>query len=232
MYRLVFLITFGASVAWMYSSPGYEPFIGMLVTVGALLRDEVHGFIGSKFFSLTPRRGVVKDLTNFRYSFVREEYVNPLIVGDLIGWLSDYGDQVISIDVAGANKSNRYHADVTQKPGNPHSVVLARRAQESISYQYLGRSFSGIHLLRVWHSAGGSGVFCSIVLVTVTSEPAVEIHPGSVSRKERLVIKKVGTIPLGDRYAGTVSYRFGLLSIGACTGLATLRTAREFSFVL
>lgn len=233
MYRVFVLLAFGASVAWMYTSPGYEPFIGILITVGGLLRDEIHALVGAKTFSLTPRRGVIKDLSHAKYSFTSSELVNPLIIADLKGWLSDTGEQVIAVDVSGANESNRYFADELQVSDSESTpVVTAKHGNSSFSYQYLGRSWSGIHLLNTWESGGGSGVFCNIMLVTLSAEPAIQIAQSGIERKARLIVKMVASIPLGDRYDGRISYRLGLLTIGRCEGRASIRTRKQRILIL
>ena len=46
---------------------------------------------------------------HLKHSFVREEYVHPLIVQELIGWLSDVGQPIVAVDIGLANRSNRFH---------------------------------------------------------------------------------------------------------------------------
>lgn len=209
-------------------TPGYEPLIAVLLTVAGLLRDELHGIIGSHFLSLTPRRGIMRTTENTRYSFVRPEYVNPLILADLSGWMSDSGDQVVAIDLLGANKSNRYYADeIIERPGSSFPLISARRGKLSFSYRYLGCSISGMHLVTTFDSGGGSGVFCNIMLVTLSSEPSIDAGRKGVSKRKRLVIKKIGQIPLGDRYSGKVSYRAGVLTIGPCSTFTCTRKSRK-----
>ena len=233
MYRLIVFIAFAASIAWMAVDPSFEPFVVILLTIAAVFRDEIHGVVGSKILSLTPRGALARDLSNARYSFTQEELVNPMILADLYGWISDLGEQIVSIDIAGANTSNRYHFDqITVREATPNPVVTAQREEASFSYQYLGRSYTGIHLLRVWDYGGGSGVFCAIMLVTLSSENAINIMPGEINRTKRFIIKKLSSVPLGDRYEGEVSYRFGLLSIGPCKGRATLRSSKQRLMVL
>ncbi|MEO5329361.1 MAG: hypothetical protein H7829_14110 [Magnetococcus sp. THC-1_WYH] len=141
MYRLLALISFGASVAWMYATPSYEPFILVVGAVAALLKDEIHGFIGAKRFSLNPRRGVIGDLRHNRFSFINDEFINPLIIRDLYGWISDIGDQVVAINIAASNKSNRYCADQIDSNGDKKApIVSAKDGEQRFSYQYL-RSF-------------------------------------------------------------------------------------------
>jgi len=227
LYRLLTFGTFLVCVVWLALAPGFGPAVACLASVTAAFRYEFHGVIGMHLLSLTPRDAPVRSLTNTRYSFSKPEFVNPMVLADLHGWMSDTGDQVVSINVPGANTSNRYFATVTVTDKGTYPVVSARQNEQSFSYQYLGCSFSGVHLLRTWSSGGGSGVFCDIMLVTLGTESAAEIDPSAVKKVERFVVRKVAMIPLGDRYEGQLSYRLGLLTIGACRGMATLRNRKQ-----
>jgi len=233
VYRLLVLISFGASVAWMYTAPSYEPFIAIVTTVAALLRDEIHGFIGAKRISLNPRRGVIRSLKHCRYSFTHDEFVNPFIIRDLYGWLSDVGDQIVAIDISGANKCNRYYSDQVKVSDNEKiPIVSAKDGEQEFSYQYLGRSFSGIHLLRISDSGGGSGIFGSIMFVTLGLDIAVEISPDATARTERFVVKKIGSLPLGDRFDGKLWFRCGLLYVGPSNRQETIRQSGQWLVIL
>ncbi|WP_284152216.1 hypothetical protein [Desulfofustis limnaeus] len=155
-----------------------------------------------------------------------------MIIADLWGCISDLGDQVVAVNIAGANNSNRFFAEVTVSDDKPYPVVTAKSGEITFSYQYLGRSFSGINLLRVWSSGGGTGVFCAIVLVTLSAEAAVDIGVAGAKKVDRFIAKKIASLPLGDRYEGKVNYRFGLLTIGECTGSRFLRTSTQRMVVL
>ena len=213
---------------------------GLLIPI---LSKEYHAVIGLRILSTAPRGKPIADLQHHRYSFVRPEYVNPLILADLEGWLSDSGDQVVAVNLTDSNSSNRYFAasitdttiDTKDHVTKTFPIITAEADSkaERYSYQWLGCSLNGIHLLRTWSSGGGSGVFCGIMLVTVSEEPGVEIGTHGVRKHERLTIKKIAYIPLGDRYEGTITYRFGfLLAIGACPGLATVREAKQRLVIL
>ncbi|MVB20511.1 hypothetical protein D6V40_18625, partial [Vibrio cholerae] len=70
-----------------------------------------------------------------------------------------------------------------------------------------------------------------LMVAMISYQRLNRIFPKAI-KKERFVIKKVGTIPLGDRYDGTVTYRLGFLTISACKGLKALRTKHERVFIL
>ena len=161
---------------------------------------------------------MIRNLNSSRYSFTREPYINPLIVFDLYGWLSDTGDSVVSVDIDGSNESNRYFADSieVQESSGASPTVRAARGDEAFSYQYLGRSFTGIHLLRVGQSGGGSGIFNSILFVTLSEDTSVDLAAGKSTSRKRTLIKTIGSLPLGDRFDGKVRYWFGLLYVSGC----------------
>lgn len=48
----------------------------------------------------------------------------------------------------------------------------------------------------------------------------------------RFIVKLIGTVPLGDRYQGTPSYKFGILTIPACQGMTTVRTKKSRILVI
>ena len=159
MYRLLTVIAFVASVAWLSSSPGYEPAIACVASIAAVFRDEFHGLVGRRLLSLTPRTSPIRNLANSRYSFSQPDYVNPMIIADLLGWISDVGDEVVAVNLSAANQSNRYHCDVTVSKCAEYPIISGCADHKTVAYQYLGCSFSGIHLLQVWSRGGGTGVF-------------------------------------------------------------------------
>lgn len=213
--------------------PGFEPVVACVVAIAAVLRDQIHGFVGWKIISLTPRSAPIRSLAHTRYSFSRSEFVNPLIIADLYGWLSDVGDQVVAVDVVGANDSNRYFTDeISTTETDLHPRVSARHGQSTFSYMYLGCSFSGVHVLQTWGSGGGTGVFCAVMLVTLSAESGLEVELDGVKKTDRFIVRKVAMVPLGDRYSGEVTYRFGLLTIGPCTGRQSVRSKRQRMLVL
>ncbi len=232
MYRLLTVIAFVISVAWLATAPSFEPAVACIASVAALFRDEFHGVIGLRMLSLTPRTAPIRNLANARYSFSRPEYVNPMIIADLWGWISDFGDQVVAVNITGSNSSNRYFAEVAVSDEEPYPVVSAKADEKTFSYQYLGCSFSGVHLLRVWSSGGGTGVFCAIMLLTLSAEAAIDIEITGTKKVDRFIVKKIASLPLGDRYEGKISYRFGLLTVGECIGRRSLRTSTQHVLVL
>jgi hypothetical protein len=69
-------------------------------------------------------------------------------------------------------------------------------------------------------------------LITISNDNAIEYEKQKATKIERFVVKKVGVLPLGDRYKGEIKYRFGILSIPACLDQASLRNKKQRLLVI
>ncbi len=224
MYNVLNLAAFIGCIVWLYVEPSPEPVVVLILSVAGFFRDDIHGVIGKNIFTLTPKSRLIRDLDTSKYSFINQQWINPRILEDLVGWISDSGNQIVSINITESNQSNRYLGEVTNKEMHDGFPRVTSSYDEGwFSYQYLGKSFSGVHLVRTWCNGGGSGIFCNIVLVTLSSDSALESRANDNKKTSRFVIKLIGSLPLGDRYEGSISYKFGLLTIPACQGMRTLR---------
>lgn len=222
MYRIINYLAFIGCIIWLLLDQTPEPVVALLLTIAGFFRDDIHGVIGKNVFTLTPKNQLIRDLEAARYSFISPEFINPQILDDLSGFLSDTGNQIVSINISESNQSNRYHGDVTVEETDDYPIVTSSADEGWVSYKYIGRSFSGIHLVQAW-SSGGSGVFTDILLVTLSLDSSLESNGLNYSKKPRYVIKLLGSLPLGDRYQGKVKYRFGILSIPPCEGMKSFR---------
>ena len=155
------------------------------------------------------------------YSFVHAPYVHPLIIKDMETWLSDTGDQVIAINLLDAQGSNRYYGK-----GNVRAIkgrcpfVYWEKERESFGYRYIGMMDSRIHVILTSSWGGGSGVFKSLMLVTIEHDTGIEWNGRDAKphSRERLLIRKIGEISLGDRWAGDMKTVGNTISIGADRG--------------
>jgi hypothetical protein len=62
----------------------------------------------------------------------------------------------------------------SKKLGFGFPVITSKYDEGSFSYRYLGCSFSGVHLLQTWAKGGGSGVFCNVILATLSQDSSIE----------------------------------------------------------
>lgn len=124
--------------------------------------------IGWNIFTLTPKTSLIRDLKSARYSFVDSEFINPRILDDLSGWLSDAGDQIVSINITDSNNNNRYFGDIDVKKTDSGLPIASFTNEEAwLSYKYIGRSFSGFYILQAWSNDVGAGIFCNVLLETL-----------------------------------------------------------------
>ena len=93
-------MAFVGCIIWLFLDQSPEPVVVLLLTLAAFFRDDIHGIIGKNVLTLTPKNQLIRDLESARYSFINPEFINPQILNDLSGWLSDTGDQIVSINIS------------------------------------------------------------------------------------------------------------------------------------
>jgi len=82
---------------------------------------------------------------------------------------------------------------------------------------------SGVYVLETSDSGGGSGVFRNILLLTFEDddgivcdwEKTVALH---LNKRKRLLINKLGEIPLGDRWDGELKVEGDSIIVGKDRG--------------
>jgi hypothetical protein len=155
------------------------------------------------------------------HSFSSPPYINPAIVKDLQTWLSDTEEQVVAINLE-TNKSNRYSVTTYIRSTDSHPVIVMKEPISSttrksyFSYQLIGKTPDGIHVLLLKSSGGGSGIFTSLMLVELVEEQGLALTGNTmVFSRPRKLIKRLGSIELGDRYDGTIRLENRTLHIEA-----------------
>jgi len=165
-------------------------------------------------------------------SFTRPPYVNPRIINDLSTWQSDEGDQVVAINLSESQDSNRYSVDIKtyKRPGKQTYVGYVTPGDSpderpaEFGYSYVGKTTSGIDVLRTSESGGGSGVFEDLLLVKVEQDTGGgDLRKAGKTEtmtftKPRVVIRKLGVIGLGDRWDGDLKVQGDEILIGKDTG--------------
>ncbi len=171
-------------------------------------------------------------LPEFPYSFTNEPFVNPRLIDDLLSWISDSGDQVVAINLLEAQNCNRYSSTAerwdnerakTLWGSNPVVGYNERGEGNSgwLSYVSLGQTDSGVHVLVISQNTGGSMTLRRLLFLTVESDMGLSHDwddPVIRQTRPRLLLKSLGNIVLGDRWAGTLRVEGNQLLVGADDG--------------
>lgn len=158
---------------------------------------------------------------HLKYSFEREDFIHPLIVQELLGCISDVGQTITSVDIGLANRSNRFYGEFRVNRIDDR-VWLRWQGQEgeSFSYSLVGVSPSGVQIVECYDCGGGTGIFGSICFLCFEQDRCLNYDSSStLSVRNRVILKILGSIGLGDRYNGTIQYKDGRLIVGPDVGL-------------
>ncbi|WP_049629080.1 hypothetical protein [Cellvibrio sp. pealriver] len=187
-------------------------FILILISVMTLYIFRIHKRPEFVIQSDSPSARLWKD---YGYSFQHQPLINPLLLKDLVGWVSDGGRQIASIDIAGSNSSNRYFGKVFVRETEGRVFVeVQAEGLDAFGYEYLGTSESGIHVVHAYDQTGGSAIFHWILLLQIEESSVLMYeHESNVKTEKTPVLKLVGRIGLGDRYVGNVSMERGVIHI-------------------
>ena len=126
--------------------------------------------------------------------------VHPGCIRELTTALSDRLPVVAAVDLEGCRRSGRYSS-----PAEVAGSFLRWRDPEQLGrgyfeYRYLGVLTSGVHVVRVRESGGGSGVFQDLLFLRTGEGEVLE----SGRRRVRHHLTLVGSESLGDRDQATI----------------------------
>ena len=146
-------------------------------------------------------------LAELRQSFtVDGKPVPPEIFADFgDADLADSSPIVVTIDARAATGSNRY-ADPIRKYGR---WIIQTRANdktmngaEETAYEYIGLTRDNLLVVVASFNGGGSGTFHTLHILDAAAAPAFDADG---KRYERLNLTVLRSVPLGDRWEGTVT---------------------------
>lgn len=132
--------------------------------------------------------------------------IHPFLVREFSNWLSDNQPPMITtVDVAAAYDTNKYQQSTIEKRDEWWFAEQQEKdgdvtLYESFGYHWLGKLATGVHVLEVGSSGGGSGFFMDLMLV--------KFSEGDISwegkKEKQLLMSIVGIYSLGDRYEGKI----------------------------
>ena len=147
--------------------------------------------------------------------------INPMIIKELSSWISDTGDQVTAISLEDSQKSNKFfceHYTIT-KEGHFFNVKSSNNPENldeetQFNYTVHGVTKDGIFILETTDWSGGTGVFSHVLFVRFRQDMAFETGNKTVTlSRNRLLIEKMGEIPLGDRTYSEFTLKRNILTI-------------------
>ena len=164
-------------------------------------------------------------------SFARAPFVHPLVLQEISTPLGSSSSPTV-VSLTEAEDDDRYDGEVEIVPVEGECPVL-RWDKEPwpggawagyFGYQYVGRTDSGVQVFFILESGGGSGSFRNLLLAVI--EFAEETPPAPGARegaagpagRERIVLRKLDEVPLGDRWDGKIRIRGNELWIGEDNG--------------
>jgi len=152
------------------------------------------------------------DWKNSTYSFFKEEFINPKIVEEMLGPLSDSGSQLLSVNVHNANISNQFFSEVHVRTTKDKPYVYYKDGNKEFGYMYVGATTGGIHVVHTVSYECGSGVFHTLLffIFTKTETMAFGTEVRSVTQP---TLTLIGSLPLGAPFAGTISLENDILKV-------------------
>lgn len=173
------------------------------------------------------------------YSFARAPFVHPRIVREIsTPFYASSSPTVVSLTEAGNDDRYGGEVEIVAAEGACPFVRFEERTDDgqyagAFGYRYVGRTDSGVQVLFVSESGGGSGVFRNLLLAVVEfaeeTQPAPAAREGAASPadSERIVLRQLDEVPLGDRWNGEIRVRGNELWVGEDTGWYAHATGRD-----
>lgn len=121
--------------------------------------------------------------------------MHPGCIRELNADLADSQPVIAAVDLEGCGRSNKY----ASPPETDGRVLRLRDSGEDargyFEYKYLGVLSTGVHVVFIVESGGGSGVFQGLLFLRV--DKATVLEDGKERAREMLVLR--GSESLGDR---------------------------------
>ena len=113
-------------------------------------------------------------LEQSRYSFVCEEFIHPLIISELLGWISDSSQTIVGVDLESSNRSDRFHGEFVVDDLDGRKWVKWTESKQGVGseffrYAHVGTSPTGVEIVECYDCGGGCGVFGTVGLFSFRS---------------------------------------------------------------
>ncbi len=153
------------------------------------------------------------------YTFHKEEFINPKIVEEMQGPLADSGSQIISVNVHNANISNQFFSEVRVRTTKTVPYVYYQEQDKEFGYSFVGVTTAGIHIVHTQSTHGGTGVYHTLLFFIYTDTNSISFEL-DVAPTVTPTLTLIGSLPLGDRFAGTITFVDNVLTVLPPKGFA------------
>ncbi|MDC1114827.1 hypothetical protein OAS60_02070 [Candidatus Pelagibacter sp.] len=155
-----------------------------------------------------------------KHFFYKKNPVHPQILNDLLPFLSDSGDIIISINLSDAFGSNQYCCEKSSTELNEGRARVRLDYPDTngfIIYSYLGATDNGAMVIKTWENGGGSGIFSNLLIIKVKKRLGANFDlfnsEGVIFDKQQIVLEKLLSIALGDRTETNISINVNSVTI-------------------
>lgn len=146
------------------------------------------------------------------YMFHKEEFINPKIVEEMQGPLSDSGPQLLSVNVHNANISNQFFSQVHVRKTNAMPYVYYKERDKEFGYIFVGATSNGINVVHTLRSEAGSGIFHTLLFFIFTDTDSMSFGM-DVTPEKQPTLTLIGALPLGNKFIGTISLKDDVLTV-------------------
>lgn len=166
-----------------------------------------------------------------KYFTIKGEPINPMIVQDLLSWLSDSGVQVVAINLLDSQKSNKYFfKDFSLKGTWQHFYIAASKDEKSwFSYEVKGITSNGLIVLHTsqWET-DGAGSFDEILFVRIRKDVGLNqiLNRQATFSSKRLLLENIGSYPLGYNEINQISVSGNTIIIKT-QGVTSLKPSKK-----
>jgi len=151
-----------------------------------------------------------QEITEAEQTFkFKGQWISPTIVKAFLNFWSDgQPPMVTSVDIATCTGSNRFFGEIeTNKDGSNPRVKVE---DGTVSYQWIGKTKNGQHVLKVQESGDGSMVAMNLMVFKLSRKTAVNADGLSYPQLSMEIVRDV---PLGDRAFPQITIKENMVNV-------------------
>lgn len=162
------------------------------------------------------------------YAFNSPEFIHPRIINDMVGWISDGGNQITSINLNDSQDSNRYSGEISiEFEDNDSATPWIYWREKEIEgengdsrlqyngYKSIGSTGDGVQAIHFRTNGGAAIVRNFVLFLKIDIDRIFYYSHEGLSEDERIgvepryqireILTLVGMIFLGDRWEGNIA---------------------------